>query len=54
MTPGQENVREAGAIYGAVNEIRKAVSTPSSLQAHDGVADSPTPESPAPAPEQNS
>lgn len=57
VTPGQENVREAGAIYGAVNEIRKAVSTPSSLQAHDGVAESPTPESPAPespAPEQNS
>lgn len=52
VTPGQENVREAGAIYGAVNEIRKAVSTPSSLQAHDGVAESPTPESPAP--EQNS
>ena len=53
VTPGQENVREAGAIYGAVNEIRKAVSTPSSLQAHDGVAESPTPVE-SPAPEQNS
>lgn len=53
VTPGQENVREAGAIYGAVNEIRKAVSTPSSLQAHDGVAESPTPAE-SPAPEQNS
>lgn len=53
VTPGQENVREAGAIYGAVNEIRKAVSTPSSLQAHDGVAESPTPTE-SPAPEQNS
>jgi hypothetical protein len=54
VTPGQENVREAGAIYGAVNEIRKAVSTPSSLQAHDGVAESPTPATESPAPEANS
>jgi len=46
-------VREAGAIYGAVNEIRKAVSTPQSLQAHDGVAESPAPTE-SPAPDQNS